>query len=228
MFAKFLQFIKSLLDLLTQRGTKEEKLLPPEHATIAPAQGKKPPLLEKVIVIDPGHGGEDPGTVYKQKGQSIVSEKYAALALSLTLKYLLTKKGWKVYLTRSKDLRPAYSYRTKLPSSVDADAFVSIHFNTPHSYGLVYYAGEKKRPISKRLARIIGKHLGFRRLWSSTESRFGRLYIDDVRYDIPSVLVEIDSIDKYEDTKAYRLRKAKAIVNALEEFFDKEEEWTIK
>ena len=168
--------------------------------------------------------GEDPGTVYRDdETGDLVAEKDAALKVALTLKYLLTKMGWKVYLTRVNDTRPSYAHRTSLPSSVEADAFVSIHFNMPKSYGLVYYAAEKNRPNSKQLAEIIDKHMKFNKIWPSTASRFGRLYIDNVRYDIPSVLVEVDSIDDYQDSKAYRIKKAKEIVDALVEFFEKGE-----
>lgn len=175
----------------------------------------------KLIVIDPGHGGTDTGATYIDPlTNSIILEKKAALETALTLKYILvTKYGWKVLLTRSNDVKPRYSYRTGLANKENADAFVSIHYNSPGTYGLMYYAAEKDRPISKRLAELLDKHMGFNKIWKSTQSRFGRLYIDDVRVDIPSVMVEVDPIDGYEGTKEYRLKKANEIAKALDEFF---------
>ena len=180
----------------------------------------------KLIVIDPGHGGADTGAVFVNPATHLpaILEKQAALETSLTLKYLLTHKyGWKIRLSRSTDIRPRYSYRTGIANRQKADAFVSIHFNSPGTYGLVYYAAEQPRPNSKRLAEILDKYLGFNKVWKSTQSRFKRLYIDDVSTSIPSVLIEVDPIDAYAGTKEYRLQKAKAIAAALNEFFTKEE-----
>jgi len=214
-----INFIHTILQVPVNETIPE-----PKHITKPIPKDKNPPASARTtvqtIVIDPGHGGNDPGTVYVDPStNSSIVEKHAALAISLTLKYLLTKRGWKVYLTRTDDTRPAYSERTNLPGNVDADAFISIHFNMPHSYGLVYYAAEKDRPESKKLAKTIDSHMGFNKLWPSTSSRFGRLYIDNVRYDIPSVLVEVDSIENYQNTKQYRLEKAQQIMDALVEYF---------
>ena len=220
-------FLKILRILFGVQDLDQAQVPPIKNSTVSPPKTPTEPVKQSqtyTIVVDPGHGGEDPGTVYRDdETGELTAEKDAALKISLTLKYLLTKMGWKVYLTRVDDKRPSYSHRTSLPSSVEADVFISIHFNMPKSYGLVYYAAEKDRPSSKRLAEVIDKHMKFNKIWPSTASRFGRLYIDNVRYDIPSVLVEIDSIDDYQDSKAYRIKKAKEIVDALVEFFEEGE-----
>jgi N-acetylmuramoyl-L-alanine amidase len=86
----------------------------------------------KIIVIDPGHGGEDPGTENKALG---LKEKILTLDVAQRLKKLLEAAGYKVVLTRNDDsslsankmvdlaLRPDFANREH------ADLFVSIHFN---------------------------------------------------------------------------------------------------
>lgn len=174
-----------------------------------------------VIIIDPGHGGQDSGAVDPNRE---VMEKDAALAIALTLKYLMTHEEepgkWSVVLTRTGDYKPTYFKRTSLAKDFNADVFVSIHFNSPETYGLVYYRAEDPDPKSQKLARVIAGECGYRRLWPSTSSRFGRLYIDDVRWETPAVLVEVDPIDKYEDSKEYRIKKATCILNGLKQYLE--------
>ena len=79
----------------------------------------------KVIVIDPGHGGKDPGAVgYKRYREKIVVYKIAR-----HLKNILKKRGYKVYMTRSKDNFVKLSKRTAYANRKKADLFISIHAN---------------------------------------------------------------------------------------------------
>jgi len=81
----------------------------------------------KTIVIDPGHGGKDPGAVGKAlKAQ----EKDINLAVSLILKSMLEKElGVKVLLTRSDDRFVSLQNRTKFANENKADLFISMHTN---------------------------------------------------------------------------------------------------
>jgi len=83
----------------------------------------------KIIVIDPGHGGSDPGAV----GYKRYKEKITVLKISKTLKSILEKKGYKVYLTRDKDRFIKLSQRTKFANKKEADLFISIHANASPS-----------------------------------------------------------------------------------------------
>lgn len=85
----------------------------------------------KVIVIDPGHGGKDPGAV----GRKLKSlEKDINLALALKLKQLLEKElGITALLTRSDDRFVSLQDRTKFANDRKADLFVSIHVNSSTS-----------------------------------------------------------------------------------------------
>lgn len=76
------------------------------------------------VVIDPGHGGKDPGAI----GPSGVQEKELTLAVALRLRDMLKEKtNLKVYLTRDKDEFIPLRQRTKFANDKDADIFVSIH-----------------------------------------------------------------------------------------------------
>jgi N-acetylmuramoyl-L-alanine amidase len=81
----------------------------------------------RVIVLDPGHGGKDPGAVGKiLKAQ----EKDINLAVALKLKHMLeTELGVKVLLTRSDDRFVSLGDRTRFANENKADLFVSIHTN---------------------------------------------------------------------------------------------------
>ena len=79
----------------------------------------------KVIVIDAGHGGKDPGAVASNRRY----EKNIVLNISKYVKKELSRKGFKVYLTRSKDKYIKLSKRTKLANKKNAHMFISIHAN---------------------------------------------------------------------------------------------------
>ncbi len=78
----------------------------------------------KTIVIDPGHGGKDPGAVNGK-----LYEKDVVLDVSKYLKEELEKNGFKVYLTRSSDKYLKLSTRTQYANRKNADLFISIHAN---------------------------------------------------------------------------------------------------
>ncbi len=104
----------------------------------------KPAMLYKpspppVIVIDPGHGGKDPGSV----GQRKTFEKSVTMKSAKELKALLEASGrYKVYLTRSGDRYVDHDDRIKIARQKNADLFISIHadsIKTPSTRGASVY-----------------------------------------------------------------------------------------
>lgn len=88
------------------------------------------------IVIDPGHGGDDPGANNDHLG---VNEKDNTLDLAKRLKQRLEPFGYKVTLTRDSDRFISLSERPAIANRHNADLFISIHFNafgTPSVSGL--------------------------------------------------------------------------------------------
>lgn len=85
---------------------------------------------KKLIVLDAGHGGSDPGTIGKFTG---VKEKDLALKAVFALQNELEKNGYDVVLTRTNDSRVELYQRTDLANEVNADLFISIHYNAADS-----------------------------------------------------------------------------------------------
>lgn len=79
----------------------------------------------KIIVIDAGHGGKDPGAV----GYKKYREKVVVYKISQELKKILRSRGYKVHMTRDRDKFVKLSKRTELANRKKADIFVSIHAN---------------------------------------------------------------------------------------------------
>ena len=109
------------------------------------------PLAIKRIVIDPGHGGKDPGAI-SPKG---TKEKDINLRIAKLLKRELEKKGFIVYLTRKKDIYLSLQKRVEIAKDKRADLFISIHANSnrnPKVNGVeVYYLSPKYFNWKKRL-----------------------------------------------------------------------------
>ncbi len=79
---------------------------------------------EPIIVIDPGHGGKDPGAIGPYS-----KEKNIVLKIAKYVAYYLRKDHYRVYLTRTKDTYPTLAQRAQLANRVGATLFVSIHAN---------------------------------------------------------------------------------------------------
>ncbi len=80
---------------------------------------------KQIIVIDPGHGGEDPGAI----GPNGTKEKDINLAIAKYLRDMLINDGYEVYLTREEDIFIPLVERTKFANDKNADIFISIHCN---------------------------------------------------------------------------------------------------
>lgn len=81
----------------------------------------------ETIVIDPGHGGSNVGTHSVLDGRF---EKEFTLDWARRVKPLLEAEGWKVYLTRESDVFVTNSDRYVLANKLQADVFISLHFNS--------------------------------------------------------------------------------------------------
>lgn len=135
-----------------------------EEAAVAAAG---PSLLGKRIVVDPGHGGEDPGTVYHDghDGSTDVTEAQLSWDLAARLEGRLTALGVQTWLTRGPQNGATNAERAALANEVGADLVISLHvdgFTSPKANGLaVYYfgAGESSSTIGERLADLVQREL---------------------------------------------------------------------
>lgn len=96
------------------------------------------PLEGKTILLDPGHGGKDPGAI----SFSGKYEKYVNLEVSISLKSILESMGANVHLTRTGDYYITNKERGKMADKLKADILLSIHHNSLNNsdyFGLSTY-----------------------------------------------------------------------------------------
>ncbi|MGG3518840.1 N-acetylmuramoyl-L-alanine amidase, partial [Bacillus pseudomycoides] len=84
-----------------------------------------PIIFGKTIIVDPGHGGYDSGTLYEN-----IYEKTIALQVGLKLKSLLAQSGSNVVMTRATDIFIPLGDRVRISNENKADIFVSVHVNS--------------------------------------------------------------------------------------------------
>ncbi len=177
------------------------------------------------VVIDPGHGGPDPGAI----GIGGLKESEVVLDVSKRVRKLLTEEGVKVRMTRNNEVDLDLPPRVSIANRTNADIFVSIHANASRGKrrdinGLetFYYSGWK----GKLLARKIQKQI----LKVSPGSpdrgvRQGRFFvIKNTR--MPAVLVEIGFLTGRLDARRLeksinRKRIAYAITKGILEYLSK-------
>jgi N-acetylmuramoyl-L-alanine amidase len=123
-------------------------------------------LLGKVIYLDPGHGGADPGTVYKD-----IYEKDINLEICLKLQRILEQEGAIVYLTRYGDYdlsnnlysrkKSDLNNRARIINNSGADIYISIHLNSISSStwkgAQVFY--DDVNPKNKEIANLFQEQL---------------------------------------------------------------------
>lgn len=103
--------------------SKEEPAQPDVAALLPPP----PPFAIRTIVIDPGHGGKDPGAM----GVNGLEEKEVVLDISLRLREMIEKRlKKKVIMTREEDVFIPLEERTLLANAKKADLFISVHANS--------------------------------------------------------------------------------------------------
>ncbi len=116
------------------------------------------PLNGRIMMLDPGHGGENSQEYIGVKG---TSEKKLVLSISQKLKLSLEELGAEVVLTRNKDEYISLSNRAQMANKLRPDFFISIHLNgyanpSIHGCEIYYYRSDK---ASHALAKTIMKNL---------------------------------------------------------------------
>jgi len=114
----------------------EKMVIPKLEEPTATAEKKVKPTIKTVIskirrvVVDPGHGGHDPGAV----GPKGIQEKDVVLEIGLKLRDLFKEElGLDVVMTRSSDVFIPLEERTAIANKVNADLFLSVHANAAHN-----------------------------------------------------------------------------------------------
>ena len=187
-------------------------------------------VKNKIITIDPGHGGSDSGAV----GPNGYTEKEGTFAISQKVASILNQSGAKVVMTRDSDVDvygPNASARNELQARVDvgnnanSDIFVSIHCNAfvnPAANGTqTFYYGSSYQ--GQRLAQSIQEKMieanGLRDRGISTCN----FYVVKHSY-MPAVLIETAFVTNYDEEALlsddeWQTTMAKAIAEGINEYF---------
>ena len=185
---------------------------------------------QKIIVLDPGHGGSDAGAI----GPTGVTEKSVALAVSLKAQKLLTVDGYKVIMTRTTDIdvaAPGVSDATELQARVNkappnADIFISVHcnaFSNGSANGMeTYHAPTAVK--GSRLARLLNEELAKLGGLNNRGVKAARFYVM-THSKCPASLIELGFITNPREEKllasdAYQQKLAQAITNAVNRYFN--------
>jgi len=190
-------------------------------------------LSGRKIVIDPGHGGGDPGA----KSNGLI-EKQLNLDVALRLKKYLARVGVYCVMTREADLdyfgtgnsnvtkkRRDLDYRIQIANHSQADLFLSIHAN---SFPQTIYHGaqtfySKNHPESKKLAETIQDQLVYDLGPNKRKARYGDFRVLEFT-KMPGVIIEIGFLSNYEEakllaTEKYREQLALAIYHGVIKYF---------
>jgi N-acetylmuramoyl-L-alanine amidase len=182
------------------------------------------PLQGRVIVLDPGHGGESLGAI----GPGAIHEKEVVLEIGKFLQGLLVEKGAQVIMTRSQDINVNLQKRIDMAIENKADLFISIHANA-HAEGAdaINYHGPMtlyNYRYNERLAEIMLANLVKKtglppaRVWQRADLTVLRCP------QVPSVLVETAFLMHPDDNwyllqPEYQYEIAKAIADGIVDYF---------
>lgn len=182
------------------------------------------PLLGKVIVVDPGHGGSSPGAV----GPTGLMEKHVVMDVASRLAAKLSDAGATVILTRKGDWVVSLEGRVNMAHSANADLFVSIHANAHPNRSIggtetYYYRGKATSAASYQAAVLIQnelvKALGLRNIGV----KHGNFHV--IRETkMPAVLVELAFLSNPTEeammkTAEFRESSAQAIFAGILNYF---------
>jgi N-acetylmuramoyl-L-alanine amidase len=178
--------------------------------------------LSGTVVIDPGHGGKDPGA------RSVLGfyEKDINLSVALEIARLLEQRGLTVKMTRTDDYFLELEERAAIANDLRADLFVSIHsdsFPKNTRRGFTVYIANGASSSSRRAANAIARSMSGTGLNS-----FG---VDTANYHVltdtrgPAVLVELGYLSNRSEAALLRSASfqdhlAQAVADGISDYFD--------
>ncbi len=191
-------------------------------------------LQGKIIVIDPGHGGNDAGAI----GPTGVMEKNVTLKVALELRKLLEAEGAQVIMTRDTDKTVSakgakasdieeLGARCDVANRNNADIFISIHadsFTRPEARGTTgYYYGKSTTGRGQQLADCIRRNLVEQLGTPSRGTQPCNFYVVK-NTDMPATLIELGFISNKEEEKLLDSedgvkRAAQGIFDGIEDYF---------
>lgn len=189
-------------------------------------------LRQKIIVIDPGHGGNQTGARWVE-GKRVINEKEITLAIALKVAEKLTREGASVILTRAEDNAVGLYERTALANQASAHFFVSIHCDSnprPNSVSgtTIYY--HKDNADSRALGQaILNEMVKVSGLPSRGVRSDSMLYPSGLAVlrtsQMPAVLIEVGYLNHATDRAKlidpkFQERIAEAIARGLKKYVE--------
>lgn len=142
-------------------GTGREPAAAQRFGPPAPLDRAALPLPVRTVILDPGHGGHDFGTI----GPGDQPEKEIVLDVALRLRNLLADQGFAVLMTREKDEAVQLDQRAAFANANAGDLFMSIHVNwipNQRTRGIeTYYLGPTDDPFLTQLAAAENREAGY-------------------------------------------------------------------
>lgn len=156
------------------------------------------PLSVKRIVIDAGHGGNQPGAI----SESGLAEKDVTLDIALRVRELMKKSPFEVLLTRETDQTLTLANRVAFANSKKADLFVSIHVNWMQPRSIqpleTYFVGASNDPQVLQLASLENRDSGY--TLSEYHELLEKIFLD-VRRDESHALAKTVDAELYKSLK---------------------------
>lgn len=174
----------------------------------------------KTIVIDPGHGGRDQGAT----GVNGSLEKTLNLEVGNLLARKLDKAGFNVVLTRSTDKYVSLESRTEQAHYEQADAFISLHFDSIEDQQVVGHTSYYYNEQDKVLAQTIHNEITNMVELHDRGARSGDFYV--LRENLqPAILLELGYIsnaheEKIMNSQSFHEQVTDAVVKGLNKYFD--------
>ena len=184
------------------------------------------PTNPKLIVIDPGHGGSDPGS--ERNG---TKEATLTLDMAKRLRDILIARGWQVKMTRTTDVdvyqpndsaRDELQARDNIANDAGARLLVSIHVNAfinsgPHGT-TTYYSKPEDVPLAQYVERDVATDAGTK----DDGTVKSHLYVT-LHADMPAVLIETAFLSNPDDyallvSPAWRQKVAQAIADGIDQY----------
>ncbi|MBU9672866.1 SH3 domain-containing protein [Planococcus sp. CP5-4] len=206
-----------IADWVVRTGTSTE----PAEAEQQPAR-KAGTLNGLTIVLDPGHGGNDGGTVGVRK----TNEKDLTLKTAEILSHHLRSAGAEVVMTRQSDVYVDLRHRVSESHQVAADAFISIHYDATEDSTVSGFTSYYQHPYQQKLAEHINGGLAGKLTLDDRGARKGNyLVLRDNRQ--AAVLVELGFLSNFNEERIvssdqFRQQAALGLYNGIISYFDSE------
>lgn len=204
---------------------KEYKREPIKIEVLSPIFGKdiesSDILKGKTIVIDPGHGGEDPGA----RANGNIVEKNLTLKTALYLSDYLRQNGASVIVTRKSDVKRDLRDVVAFVNKIKPDAFVCLHYNSIDGRSISGTETYYSTPQSKRLASLVHKEMVLMLKRTDRGVKRARFYTIH-HINCPAVLVEPVYITDFAEgmlvrSDAFKKEVAKSIMKGLKDYFSR-------